>query len=119
MNQELFAKIAKIIDDKPHEFAMDSWENACNTTRCVAGWAVHLEIGESLYDSYGGLTGAVRALARRLDVPADVQWIAVELLDLDPILADELFFTDNDTARQAVDLFANGYVDEALQVLEV
>lgn len=126
MNQELFAKIAEVINDRPHEFDMHSWENdrdpVCGTTRCVAGWAIHFETGgQPLYarlaDGLNGISLPVRKLADRLGELVDFRDLGARLLDIDDGDASILFYADNERARQVVDLFAHGYEAEGTDLL--
>src|SRR3546814_4173457 len=71
LNTELFAKIYDIITDgdgvpRRQTFSMDTWEHSCGTSRCVAGWAVHLETGQPLFERDGGAHRSTLDLAQEL-----------------------------------------------------
>lgn len=42
-NLPLLRKILDHIDAHPEEHDQETWESACGTTRCVAGWALHFD----------------------------------------------------------------------------
>jgi len=125
MNTELFAKIHEVITVEPRLFDMTTWEdtNACGTTRCIAGWAVHLNTNQPLYTQFGDLHESVAELSESLGIEviggynSDFQNIARELLGLDAWTAARVFYISDTRAKQFVELAANGYEDEALSLL--
>lgn len=121
-NTPLFKKIREIISVKPELFDMASFENGgnseCGTTRCIAGWAIHLETGEPLYDDEGDFTAPVHELADRLGVRADPEDLGRELLGLSRSEAARLFYIDDEAGTRFVELAAQGREAEALEVLD-
>lgn len=123
MNTELFQQIHDIITAQPEGFNMDAWEytNSCGTTRCVAGWAVHLTTGEPLFavdaSGFTNIHPSVEALADELDVDADISIVAGELLGLRT--TDELysFHVPESVAARFVELAASGAHDAAREVV--
>jgi hypothetical protein len=122
-NTELFRKIHEIISTQPRKFCMSFWEDPtdCGTTRCVAGWAVHLTTGEPLYANNETFSidhhPAVIRLAGRLGVPDDFDYIGSELLEIEFDLGERLFHCGNSVAAHAVELFAEGRDEEAADYL--
>lgn len=113
MNRELFQKIDKVFTEHPEWHDQSSWESRCGTTRCVAGWAIHLTTGKPLYTAPDGATRhpSVSAMARRLGLPARVSLsdLGAELLGLDDRERYALFhYADNDEAREVVAAGAAG-----------
>lgn len=115
MNRELFKKIHEVISADPERLHMSTWESprdslseaACGTTRCIAGWAVALETGTSVFNELGGLTSESLALAERLGVAREVSVIAAELLDLS-VAEAQVFYTSDETGAEFVRLVAEG-----------
>lgn len=111
MNRELFKQIYDIIKVNPKaSLNMSEWES-CGTTRCVAGWAIHLTTGKPLY-ARGNYDPSVVELARSLDVAADIEVIGASLLELDTTETN-LFYSDEGTALEFVKLASEGKSDEA------
>ncbi len=114
LNRELFQKIHQQITDHPETHHQSYWETACGTTRCVAGWAVHLTTNAPVYEPGGSvesLSFQTRSLAE--DVLPDhavrtVPSIARRLLGLDAEEAGRIFYASGDDAREAVRLAAEG-----------
>ena len=84
MNKERILELANLIEQQeprtnhtPTGFSMSIPFHACRTPSCIAGWACHL---------YGD------------DMTSDPLYVATGLLDLEGMLADELFAPDNDYA---------------------
>lgn len=129
VNRELFQKIHDVISVRPAEHDQTDWEwdgGSCGTTRCVAGWAVHLTTGEPLYAGGVGITLRPEtvdlALGHGVDGEADVNKLipvtAQRLLGLDDDLAQRLFFyVSNEAARKVVRAFAEGRDHEAASIL--
>lgn len=129
MNTELFRKIQDVIDTEA--FDMDSWEGdtdtygtECGTTRCIAGWAIHFSLPEddnNLRDESGVMSAAVVDLARSRGIQGAYRYnfaaIGADLLDISRSLASEVFYLDNDTAREFVDLAAAGDEEEAIHLI--
>jgi hypothetical protein len=123
MNTELFQQIHDIITTRPEAFDMATWEytKSCGTTRCVAGWAVHLTTGEPLFavdaSGFSNLHPSVEALAEDLGVEADIQPVAGKLLGLET--SDELysFHVPASIASRFVELAASGAHDAAREVV--
>lgn len=100
INRELFQKIYDQISQHPETHWQGWWEtteNACGTTRCVAGWAVHFQNTEQ--DTYStccdlGYNGNHEIAGR-------------ELLGLTNEEAYELFYMTTDAqAAEQVELYA-------------
>lgn len=135
MNTELFQKIHEVISPRPDLLRMHDWESIdgsgeCGTTRCIAGWAVHLTTGEPLFHLVPDGDGlemehpSVLALSDRLGLgPLDrrnFEMIGARLLGLDTDTARVVFYdADDDRAREFVRLAAAGEDDAALGLLEV
>lgn len=118
MNTALFGQINDIIAAEPRKLSMDSWEGSpCGTTRCMAGWAVHLTTGKPLYDDGGEHHPSVRELAERLGVDDDFEEIGAALLDLDPDDAAVIFYVDSERGAEFIRLAAQGLEREALNLL--
>lgn len=128
VNTELFRKIQTAIEDES-KLDMDNWEtlnaDICGTTRCVAGWAIALTTGAPVYawrnrDSWFEVlhtSPETERLARSLGVAGDdVAIIATKLLGLDD-LEGEIFYQDNETALQFIDLVVAGRDDLARALL--
>jgi hypothetical protein len=53
LNTELFKKIHEVVSANPQRHDQATWEGQsvgdCGTTRCVAGWAVHLATGQKVF----------------------------------------------------------------------
>lgn len=51
VNSELLERIADHIEAEPEHFDMQFWEAefGCGTVCCIAGWAVRLGLGQSIY----------------------------------------------------------------------
>lgn len=119
-NAELFAKIRDIIRDNPEQHDQSTFEDdACGTTRCVAGWAIYLEAGAPLFTSDPGvcLTPEVKALEERLGLVRGgfeddldmVPVIAQKLLGLNDQQAHQLFYRmNNRRALELVERYAEG-----------
>lgn len=130
MNRELFQKIHDIIG------AQDSWahnqqtwesQGSCGTTRCVAGWAIHLTTDAPVFIHDPAVTPPAHLspelveLARTRGISADSG--DADYFDLIPLLARDLlgltekdaytlfFVADTPEARTAVRMAARG--DEA------
>lgn len=136
MNRELFQKIHGIISAEDGAgFEMSNWEtlrprSGCQTTRCVAGWAVHLETGEELYEPMRSLdddpepTPGTKLLANRLRAEGvrvlgddDFEGMGVHLLGLKPNQRS-LFYTTNDLAARFVAAAAEGDLVEVDRITE-
>lgn len=127
MNTELFRKVDDIIGVDRKKLKMDTWEDnhpSCGTTRCVAGWGIHLTIGGPLYDEQWNASPELRALAEQHDVyvsPAG----HVEMEDLGAKvfgLGDRerrVFYSDSDVALRFVHLAGQGLHDEARALLNL
>jgi len=112
MNTELFSKIDEVIQNTPERHYQGTWEsvNECGTTRCIAGWAVHLTTGTPVYDRHGDPTRESAQLASSLGVsdPWHISAVAQRLLDITPEQAGKLFFATDEDARQIVHAVATG-----------
>jgi hypothetical protein len=124
MNTKLFEKVRKSTDDGRLE--MRGWEfrreEACGTTRCMAGWAIYHTTGEELYQwTLDGSTKrhapSVTRLAEELGVPDGFEEIGGELLGLTPDEAGTAFYMDDDYAARFIALAAEGREEAARQVL--
>ncbi len=135
-NTELFRKVWEQIREEPGSFDMITWENdsappdfwnwkigsweerTCDTTRCVAGWAVHLT------DPTRDFQYAVCALYGEWGLEADSRYspdvmVGARLLGLPDEVAQTLFLEAPDTvAAEVVELFAEGDNDAAFACLE-
>ncbi len=124
-NIELFAKIDRRLTEEEGLLEMTSWEQdgeatSCGTTRCVAGWAIYETTGFPLWQiGDEDTTTATRQLAHRLGFASsfDFESIGRELLGLTNVEAGRLFYRDNETAREAVRLYARGKVAAARELL--
>lgn len=100
VNHELFQKVLDQIKLHPEGHEQATYENSCGTTRCVAGWALHLHnptqpIEHTAQDVTGNPFGSYSAAAR-------------QLLGLTREEAEELFLDtmDNDEAVRITELYA-------------
>lgn len=122
MNTELFRKINDVISRDRGGLNMDSWENVCGTTRCVAGWAIYFEAGEvPLYadSTTGRYSDGVMELAARVGVSMRDSLLFPRLgAKLLGLRCSELFYVDDDLAARFVALAAEGRDEEALALLE-
>lgn len=127
MNTELFKQIDDIIAPAGQidydRFDMGSWER-CGTTRCLAGWAIHLTTGQPLWHSGGTRqSDATLELAREHgtkmfnDDEADFETLAGKLLGLAP-QERILFYLEDELAAEFTHLAAQGKHDEARRVLQ-
>lgn len=120
LNIPLFKKIHDRISAAPEVHSQDTWE--CGSTRCIAGWAVHLTTGEPVFSENNGWRGlhpATRELARRYGLAADsVPAIALRLLGITADEAGRLFYADDDKAAEAVDLAAAGRAEEFAEYVQ-
>lgn len=123
MNTELFRRVLEVIEAEPQGFAMDSWEGSspaaeCNTTRCLAGWAIHLTTGEPLYRDFpgGGRHPSVVALARQERTSDSFEDLGAALLGLRG-QDTQAFFLDEDDALEFIRLAASGDSEAARQYL--
>lgn len=130
MNTELFRKINEVIAPAGviawDVFNMGTWEGvnaSCGTTRCVAGWAIHLTTGQPLFADEFKMHSSVTDLADRVGARryaegmVDFEDLAAGLLGLG-IYERSLFYADEETASEFVALAAEGREDEAREVLE-
>lgn len=133
MNRELFQKIHDVIsiqDSWVHN--QQTWESqrsvpqgGCGTTRCVAGWAIHLMTDAPVFIHDPAVSPPARLspelveLARTRGVSVDsdhpgedfdlIPFLARDLLDLTEKEAYTLFFVaDTPEARTAVRMAARG-----------
>lgn len=114
MNAELFEKINEVLTEHPELHDQESWENTCRTTRCVAGWAIHLTTGEPLYAATEIHHPSVLELAEQLGLPrhSGFSRIAAKLLGLGEHGRVALFhYCDDLEAREAVARAAAGDED--------
>lgn len=111
MNVQLFKKIHDQITLQPETHDQWSWEafdyDSCETTRCVAGWAVHfaaLDEGVSVAD---GTWNFRHQYAQRhgLHSPHTPD-VARHLLGLSVDGAERLFYADDEEARALVREYA-------------
>lgn len=114
LNRELFQKIHQQITDRPETHDQSSWETACGTSRCIAGWAVHLTTNAPVYEP-GSLSESLSFQTRSLaddilpeHVLRTVPSIARHLLGLDAEEAGRIFYAIDEDARLAVRLAAEG-----------
>ena len=118
LNIPLFQKIHAQITRDPESHYQGSWEtvNECGTSRCLAGWALHFEAHGDVYerDAYGTSLGWSTQMRTLLDSRDDLKdwWpvhrIARHLLGLTAEQAGRLFYSDDETAAEAVRLAAEG-----------
>jgi hypothetical protein len=129
VNRELFQKIHDIIAAQTAERRVhyqQTWESqgSCGTTRCVAGWAIHLTTGEPVFVHDSAITPPAHLspslveLARTRGISADSG--DADYFDLIPLLARDLlgltekdaytlfFVADTPEARTAVRMAAHG-----------
>lgn len=138
INTELFALVRDAIKGQPGRHDQSTWEsvlsNECGTTRCVAGWAIHLTTGEKVFRWEPGLgfievSPSVRALAAEHGVQGDddqdgmdlIPGLAASLLGLTETQADILFYAENEKALTCVELAADGNLygfERALDLIE-
>lgn len=112
-NLDLFKEIYEQIKD-PAKLDMGSWEgtSVCGTTRCVAGWAVHLTTGEPIRGDGATLSytwhPSVEELGRSLLGGANYSLVRIggALLGLDHDQASALFYSENEEALAVVKAFA-------------
>lgn len=128
INQDLFGRIDKIIQSEPESFEMGCWERpsiqfvsldgetvACGTTRCVAGWAIHLThedkfgaTGKPLSKMTNDLGGHPEAYAR----------VGAEVLGLTKMEADELFYGSNYGSKNVLHAYATGGRKAGLEAMD-
>lgn len=116
MNQELFKKIHRITESTPGSLWMDSWEGTipvegCGTTRCIAGWAIHLTTGEPLFTRGGNHHSSMTALAEQMGVRDDFEELGAAVLGISAQIASIAFYLNNTDGPEFVRLMAEG--DEA------
>lgn len=101
INVDLMQKTLDYIAMHPEEHDQDDWaqRNGCDTTRCMAGTAVHVAPGWKLYwfdalasDDYDNTTSAVDDHGRIRSVSG----LAEELLGLDYSQANDMFYQASD-----------------------
>jgi hypothetical protein len=133
LNTELFKKIHEVVSANPQRHDQATWEGQsvgdCGTTRCVAGWAVHLATGQKVFRWESGvpnvlLSGATVRLAREHGIPAEsgddpgvVPKVASKMLGLTDVEAEYLFYADDDRAREIVAAAAAGDIEAFQRVL--
>lgn len=131
VNQDLFGRVDKQISSEPEWFNMNSWEQlvtqhhvnigeatACGTTRCVAGWAIHMthvdRYGETnlpLRDMLHDLTGKVAtgdAANPTIEESEGYQEYGARILGLTYSEAGRLFYAPPELARSLVHAYATG-----------
>lgn len=131
MNTELFRKVDDVIGRNRKKLKMDTWEDnhpSCGTTRCVAGWGIHLTIGAPLYDEQWNATPELLALAEQHDVhiahhgstyaSVDVEGLGAKVFGLDD-RERKVFYADSDVALRFVHLAGQGAHDEARALLNL
>lgn len=100
-NKELFRLIRDQIEREPDSHSQREWESHCGTTRCVAGWAIHLT-----YPDLPVVQTASRKYPR-ISTWRAVSELARQLLQLRQDEADYMFFdASDDTARYLVEKYA-------------
>lgn len=134
MNTELFQKIHNAITTQPDQHDQSTWESQsvhdCDTTRCVAGWAIHLTTGQPVLSWQPGeeirLSDATIDLAHDKGVyvedPEDsaaILDLAFKLLGLEDFMQAHLLFyvATDERARRAVEKAAAGDRDGFLLTL--
>lgn len=132
IDQDLFGRIDKIIQARPEEFGMEGWElrrptiivdhrvamDSCHTTRCVAGWAIHLTATDqgsqanSLHDMLKELVGQ-----NEFGDPAHhYERAARELLGLTHRESSRLFYTSDERGARLVHAYATGGRPAAMEL---
>lgn len=133
INTDMFKRIQDIIISSPEKHDQHYFEagNGCGTTRCVAGWAIHLwgldngitgtlgDVREEYIDSVG-----VDAIVESQNIEVsdhssivvrdwiDAEHIGARILGLDGDQGYSLFFNlDNDDALRMVKEYAQGSTD--------
>lgn len=118
INVERFQKILSHIEDEEGRLRYDalemsSWESACGTTYCIAGWVIYDETGQPLFNTSGTVHPSVIALAREVTPElgegsgVDFALLGTRLLGL-PFDLSPIFFADNETAYRFVKAAAGG-----------
>lgn len=93
-NADLAERVLAKIRDEPEGWDQDSWENECGTTRCFAGWALHLS-GQPV-TSREGLTP--ERAAALLGIGEERRWLLFGMdTDLDQVEATLKHFANNPT----------------------
>ena len=123
MNIELIKKIRDQVAPLPDTLDMSSWQGAgevCGTTRCIAGWAIHLTTGESLYAPCGANGEiahhpSVTDLARRLGVLDRFEEIAAALLQIDVSVVP--FYISDRAGLAWLDAAARGDEERAREIV--
>jgi len=126
INTEMFVRIEQVIEANPEQHwqkyfetteedreewgewqVVDVPQNACATTRCVAGWAVHLwGVDNGIEGELAEVTGQYAEIHNVYDDAAEV---AQDILGLTPDQAGNLFYDFNNfSALQAVKAYARG-----------
>lgn len=131
-NIELFKRVYETIkaegDDWRDLFDMSSWENvptaeSCGTTRCVAGWAIYLETGGSVFSKDGWLSKKTLDLAGQLGLDfggtrsTRVDLVAASLLGLNKWQSNTLFLSGERYALKIVKAFAENRLPDAENLL--
>lgn len=131
MNTELFKKVQAAIE--PENFDMSTWErkrpsysptHSCKTTRCLAGWGIHLTTNAPVYawrkrdgwEEIVEVSPETHQLALDLGVSDDIPQIAGKLFGL---TADEenVFYLAEAVVTEFIDLAADGKTDAAREFL--
>lgn len=127
INTEMFNRIQDVILSNPERHDQHYFETGatCGTTRCVAGWAIHL------WGLDNGLTGSIEKIGQEYigfvgygtlvedmafegesDVDTDAEVVGAHILGLNRGQAYELFFNmNNDDALRMVKEYAQGNTD--------
>lgn len=101
-NKELFRKIRDQINADPNSHNQGAWEfiGGCGTSRCIAGWAIHLT-----YPDQSVFTAALDRYPH-LSMSEAVERLAKGLLDISGKEARTLFYAGDFEACELVDRYA-------------
>lgn len=108
-NHALFREIRDIIALNPEKHDQSAWENGhgCDTTRCVAGWAVYLEGLKRGMNSDARLYEIAEVVYGDESYGPDYAKLGAELLGLNEDEASKLFlYVCDSQAEQIVDHLA-------------
>lgn len=96
INKDLFYRIAEQIESHPETFNMNTWYNDCESTACIAGWAIIESCpvdklpGREIEES--GEDWLWRVMDEVVHEPFSFAEEAAKLLGIDQQVADTLFY---------------------------
>lgn len=94
-NVEMCKKVYDYITEHPDQHDQESFQNACGTTRCIAGWAAYFEGYRPISGDYG------RAWSRDGDGRTPPEDIGRSVLGLSLEEADRIFYEMDESIAAA------------------